>query len=78
MQEGIPVVLYETGGFGEESVVPADADIVAGKPVGTALAEEDVAGDDVLVWWNDLLALQQVYSRVFGGRIAVEGTMRWK
>lgn len=55
VQKGIAVVFYVPGGFGEKGVVAADADICAGEPVGAALAEEDVAGDDVLVCEAELV-----------------------
>jgi len=34
----------------EDCVVAADADVFAGVPLCAALAEDDVAGDDVFVW----------------------------
>ena len=50
IDSGIAVEFHVAGLKGENCVVAAHAAVVAGKPVRAALAEDDVARDDVLIW----------------------------
>ncbi len=53
---------------GIEGIVRADADVIAGMDVGTALAVEDVAGEDELaVGALAAEALRHTVTAVFGG-----------
>ena len=48
MAPWVPVVTHVASLSGKDGVVAADVAVVAWIPVHTALAEDDVAGDDVL------------------------------
>src|ERR687892_332380 len=57
----------------EQRVIPADADIVAGVPAGAPLADDDVAGDDVLA--AELLHAEPLARRVAAVARAAAGLL---